>query len=118
MFHDPYTITMAQLLAFVKAHGLDQDEYFQASGDARLADLDFNLWGEDEAHTRWVIAYAAPGSNEGWYVHIDRVDRDGKCHPLALGKFWSADAATMAVTLLTRFLLTGRPALGEPPPGG
>ena len=112
---DAEELTVGELMAFIKSHGLDREEYFDPD---RGMDMNEPLW-PDNPCTRWVICFARRGSSlaaytcDGWYVHVERIDRNHVSTNIALGKFWNSDSAVMAVSLISRLLLTGRPAIGS-----
>lgn len=104
---DAEELTVGELMAFVKSHGLDREEYFEPDRDMNMSEP---LW-PDTCGTRWVTCFAVKGGSEGWYVHVERIDRNHVSTNIALGKFWNPDSAVLAVSLISRLLLTGRPAI-------
>ena len=103
---DPMQMTWEDAEAFVKAADLDKDEYFHIS-TARMTNEDVLrntvIW--NEKGIRNVAVWWAPGTNEGYYVHVERLLTKGRevDHELAmLGKFWSAARAAFATELLVR----------------
>ena len=93
----PDAHTWADLDAFVKAEGLDADEYFSFDRDLNP---NHQIFCPASAH---VLVYWRPGGSEGYYLHIDRQGADG-LHNMALGKFWGAAAAAAAAEKVTRFV--------------
>jgi len=100
-------MTWDDVVEFIKAAGLDQDEYFHIStssgdvGDEALRKT--VIW--DENGLRNVAIWWAPGANEGYYVHVDRQLLKGRdfVYKLALlGKFWSPIRAAFASQILVR----------------
>jgi hypothetical protein len=103
---DSMKMTWNDAEEFVKAAGLDKDEYFHIS-TARITNEEVLrntvIW--DEKGIRNVAVWWAPGANEGYYVHVDReLKREREVvHELAmLGKFWSPARASFAAELLVR----------------
>lgn len=92
--------TMADLMQFVHDNKLDQEEYFTAGWKPVDG---VPLWRED---TRWIAVYWVEGSNEGYYVHVDRLNWNKErqvmeVEHMATGKFWQKWTATRAVAMLT-----------------
>lgn len=93
---------------FAKAAGLDRDEYFhlQTSGRATVGTAELRrtvIW--DEEGIRDVAVWWAPGANEGYYVHVERLLSKGRevvRESAMLGKFWSPIRAAFASNLLVR----------------
>ncbi len=101
---DEMTMTWGDAEAFVKDAGLDQDEYFhlEPRDDKTRKTV---IW--DQKGLVAIAAWWTPGTNEGYYVHVDRVLRGsqgkGVRHELAMvGKFWHSERAALASELLTR----------------
>jgi len=103
---DPMRMTWDDAEEFVKAAGLDKDEYFHISRSRTAEEEALRktvVW--DEKGIRNVAVWWAPGANEGYYVHVDRQLVKGRetVHELAmLGKFWSAARAAIAAEVLVR----------------
>jgi hypothetical protein len=105
---DPMQMTWADAEQFVKAAGLDRDEYFHIStaSSATIGTAELRktvIW--DEKGMRNVAVWWAPGANEGYYVHVDRQlvkGRDVTYELAMLGKFWSPIRAAFAAELLVR----------------
>jgi len=100
-------MTWDDALEFVKATGLDTDEYFQISrgGGADEENLRKTvIW--DEKGLRNIVVWWAPGGSEGYYVHVDReFSQAGERHRYEramLGKFWSPERAAFASGILVR----------------
>lgn len=66
------------LLAEIPQEIQDTWEYFSAMTRNQLFPRK-RLWR--------VIVYTCPGGNEGWYVHVDALLRNGSCKALLVGKF-------------------------------
>ena len=103
---DPMKMTWDDAEEFVKAAGLDKDEYFHISRSRTAEEEALRktvVW--DEKGIRNVAVWWAPGANEGYYVHVSRElikGRDVSYEPAMLGKFWSAARAAFASELLVR----------------
>lgn len=103
---DPMQMTWDDVVSFIKAAGLDKDEYFSISLAQPNNEEAFRktvIW--DEKGIRNLAVWWAPGANEGYYVHVDRLLMKGRQvdHELAmLGKFWSPARAAFAADLLVR----------------
>lgn len=92
---------------FVKVAGLDKDEYFHITNSREdIVDEALRkmvIW--DEKGIRNIAIWWAPGANEGYYVHVDRVVIiEGKpVYKIAmLGKFWTPVRAAFASDILVR----------------
>lgn len=101
-------MTWDDALDFVIAAGLDRDEYFRFStlGSADSERLRKTIiW--DEKGLRYIAVWWAPGSSEGYYVHVDReFSRAAEGHRYEramVGKFWSPARAAFASEILVRF---------------
>lgn len=93
------TTTWNDLIEIIKTNGFADDEYFSCEKKWR----EQIAWDDD---TRWIAVYWVQGSNEGYYVHVDRIDRNGQGEIVLLGKFWDwrrAQAATMFIQYYVNF---------------
>lgn len=95
--------TWADVMSFVKEHGLDQDEHFSLSFGTEPED---KLW---PLHVRWITIYLVEGGSEGFYLHMDELIHNkhrqvNESTPRALGKFWSLEEGLKAVSLLTYYV--------------
>lgn len=105
---DPMQMTWADAEEFIKAAGFDRDEYFhlQTRGGATVGTAELRkivIW--DENALRAISVWWTPGTNEGYYVHVERVLAKGReiTHEMAmLGKFWSPARAAFACEILVR----------------
>jgi hypothetical protein len=108
---DPMKMTWDDVEKFVKAAGLDKDEYFHLYTSGGIGHREEALrktvvW--DEKGIRNVAVWWTPGANEGYYLQVDRrlfseSGRGGVDHHVAmLGKFWSPARAAFASDLLVR----------------
>ena len=72
------------------AEGFGDDEYVSLSHTDQ-PDFEGELVWDDNT---WCIAcYPTRGTNEGYYVHVDRIDAKGERHPRMIGKFWTPERA-------------------------
>lgn len=96
---DPSYFTFGDVMEFVEANKLDQDEYFVL--DDRDKDANRQVY---EQGIRWAVSFWVEGGSEGYYVHVEQIASDGKRHLRMLGKFWSIDAAERANNMIARYL--------------
>lgn len=61
----------------------DNLDYFNLQNDKECESNPFPAW-------RMICCYAVVGSSEGYYVHVDIIDIDGKRIPLFIGKILSS----------------------------
>lgn len=95
--------TYGDLMEYVKANRIDQEEYFSLSQGVKAEEP---IWSPT---TVWIAVYWVEGGSEGYYVHVDRIeDREALGHRvstvMACGKFWAKASASLAVTYLTPFV--------------
>lgn len=100
---DPMLMTWHDALEFVKAAGLDLDEYFHMSPGIDK-ETRKSVW--DEKGVRNIAVWWAPGGSEGYYVHVDRqliqIGEVSRHEPAMLGKFWSPARAAFASEIMVR----------------
>lgn len=108
-YHRPRTA--GDLMAFIAHHQLGEEEYFSVRDIVETRSETIFL-----DNTKWVAVYWVEGGNEGYYVHIDRLNwNQGRqvmeAQNIAVGKYWLVASANKAVALLTPFVhgLVGRP---------
>jgi hypothetical protein len=93
--------TLEGVQEFIKAQGLEEDEYFNLSSRYGRSEP---LTGSDLLYTpgtRWIAVFCVEGGSEGYYVHVERISNDKEMDCIFLGKFWQRERAMEAVTLLT-----------------
>ena len=92
----------------MKENRLDSDEYFSFSDTGNEAIVEDHqiftptILGKDS--TMRILVSWMPGSNEGFYVHVNEITREGKIYTRAIGKYWDKDAAAMASNMITMFI--------------
>lgn len=93
-------MTWQDVQSFIKANGLDAEEYLIRTGGAAFTKT--LVWTPKT--TGFIVSFA-PGSNEGFYVLVEQTFADTiKRDPVMIGKFWRPDGAANAVKMLTKFL--------------
>ena len=91
--------TWQDLIALIRQHGLDQEEYF--SPDRQL-DLTAPIWSDK---TQWIAVFTVQGTSEGYYVHVETITTpDRQLIPRLLGKFWRLETALQAGEKITAWL--------------
>lgn len=100
-YHSPRTLE--DLVAFHRTLDIKEEDYFSLSRNFHFSET---IFAQD---TRWVAVYWVEGGSEGYYLHIDRQSYNEALEKLvitnvAIGKYWSIEAATKAVALLTPFV--------------
>lgn len=87
---------LRELNARLDAEGLRPDEY------------GFSVHGNDPMwpiHYAWVACYAVTGGNEGHYIHIDAITKEGTRRLMSLGKtFQGMDHALLIANACARHL--------------
>jgi len=100
----PHCFTRRQLHDRIHKTHLDE-EYFEVQEDYTKPDYDYNneqLWTDN---TAWIAVYVVKGGSEGFYVHVDRLDRivNGRTM-LLLGKYFDLEKAEEAVRRISRWV--------------
>jgi hypothetical protein len=99
--HKVQRLTWDAVDAFIREHGLDDDEYFEVHTVYRHHHADWKKEFVYADQVRWIAVYWVVGGSEGYYVHVETHARETQRGELIfLGKFWDVARAEQAVNML------------------